>query len=229
MSIAFTLIELLVCTAIIGLLAALLSPALKAARDKAKQIACMNNLRQIGLAASMYAQNNDGWLPHSSNSALKFSTANRHWRYLLAPFFNIATPTTTNLEHGVFQCPAQKNTSCGDTTSGDNGFYGGYAWNWRYLGWRDSDTSPPSWVNISDVNNPAQTIMAGDSSDWYAGTTWTYRCFMLYDWTVSTEGSSAVSHRHTGGGNYLWVDGHVSWHHRDEMWTNRAKWFPLNK
>jgi len=60
----FTLIELLVVVAIIAILAALLMPGLKNARDSAKRIKCVSNLRQIGMAAHLYANDNSGQWPH---------------------------------------------------------------------------------------------------------------------------------------------------------------------
>jgi prepilin-type N-terminal cleavage/methylation domain-containing protein/prepilin-type processing-associated H-X9-DG protein len=62
---AFTLIELLVVIAVIGILASLLLPALARGKNQAQQVLCLNNHRQLNLAATLYAQDNDDRLPYN--------------------------------------------------------------------------------------------------------------------------------------------------------------------
>ena len=66
-SAAFTLMELLVVITIIVILAAMLMPSLQRAREKARQVSCANNMKQIGIAVVMYAHDWDGILPISAH------------------------------------------------------------------------------------------------------------------------------------------------------------------
>ncbi len=98
---AFTLIELLVVIAIIGLLLSIIIPALKIAKDKAKDIVCLNNLKQMGIAFKLYAQDNRDFVPRGNDYNLPF------WQDLFLPYtqgYESGSGQFWNV--GVYNCPA---------------------------------------------------------------------------------------------------------------------------
>ncbi|MCK4999217.1 MAG: prepilin-type N-terminal cleavage/methylation domain-containing protein, partial [Anaerohalosphaera sp.] len=64
---AFTLIELLVVISIIALLLAILMPSLSAVKKRSESIICRSNLKSIGLAAALYSQDYNGYVPRGAN------------------------------------------------------------------------------------------------------------------------------------------------------------------
>jgi len=202
----FTLIELLVVIAIIAIIAALLLPGLKKAKDMAKRSACQGNLKQIGVCVVGYMDDNAGWLPQSDANI-----ANNLWRYQIAQYagINVTSQTDVKLASSIFKCPSWNYIS-GVASCNQSG----YAWNQLYLGYLGGSW-PVAPVKMSQVLKPSGTIMAADTTDWYASSgspgQWDVEKLYWPSLAANFSPNLPVGNRHSGGVNILWCDFHVSW------------------
>ena len=152
----FTLIEMLIVIAIISILAAMLSPALRNSLLSARAVACTNNLRQIGAWGMSYAMDWNDVLPHNGGWWVRdypgyYQLSNTSWPYKNPDWYN----SRTAISGTVLQCPQMPAALSGNyyttsnwwddppsfmTTYGMNFFSGGGDYN-RWGGWVNKDNS----------------------------------------------------------------------------------------
>jgi len=205
----FTLVELLVTIALLGILLSLAGPALTKVHGKAREIQCINNLRNLGIAQTMYANDYRGRLvPHAvlrpaPPQALVPNEQMTFWPDLLAPYAG---------DDRSFRCPCMR---C-DPERGV-----GYGLNLKVTrAFLVCDETYGTHERL--IKNPAQTIHIGDSAfitpDTQNGSAaqWEEAIRPLGAWTMRTPDDPLWSltparamPRHLGRANMLFVDGHA--------------------
>ena len=197
----FTLVELLIVIAIIAILEVRLLPALSMAREKARQATCVNNLKQMGLAWTMYYNDYDNWVP----------TWNESWmRYLRPAYIS---------DGNVFNCPTGlKEFSDGRRDSqnnpdNNNPCYGVVDWDitGHYLlpqpkRWSDNWGGRWPYMKITEILQPSTVIFIADSFGQNNGTEVGRHSNIILGGSIRE-----ISSRHNGGFNGLYFDGHVEW------------------
>jgi prepilin-type N-terminal cleavage/methylation domain-containing protein/prepilin-type processing-associated H-X9-DG protein len=236
----FTLIELLVVIAIIAILAAILFPVFAQAREKARTISCLSNVKQMALGVMMYVQDYDETMLPSkiTYTGSAFPNDQAFWPQLIQPY---------QKNWGIVRCPSDADDPFGIFNGANAGIKWYYNWmrwpqygmNWNYL--MPSPTCNPFPglpVSMAGIAQPAATVLmtdaknVGTSAGYYTSehvdspaAIWAPDCCTYSNGGWGATGTwgdtlnyaskktetGAVAVRHTGGTNVSFCDGHAKW------------------
>ncbi len=205
----FTLIELLVVIAIIAILAAMLLPALNSARERARQTACINNLKQIGLYVNEYSMENDDCLPLS-----RFDDT-YNWHHRKSPLAKLAE--WDKIGDDIFLNPTSKHILNCPTATGiyyrneNNGDHVDYASSIHVMA-NPAKVQDFKVTKLMRINNSSATFMMADRLNGEIGSVAENPYAPAGTWGTDGGGSylKIQTNRHNGNFNILWVDGHIS-------------------
>jgi len=193
--VGFTLIELLVVIAIIAILAGLLLPALARSKEKGRQIACVSNLKQIGLAIRMYADDNGGWMPTTTHGT---TATNVSWIYQLSRYL-------ANVDR-VKLCPSDRKWRARLEAGASSYTLNEYT---------SVDLTDPfgniieTYRNLDRLRSQSSTMITFEISD-HAGASVFSDHTHSRSWKTWADVTNDIApFRHMASANYLFADGHV--------------------
>ena len=204
---AFTLIELLVVIAVIAILAALLLPALSRAKDKAKSLACLNNMKQWGLGMHLYIDENNDMFPYEGNPSDIDKDKNLNaWYNTVPPLAKMASLMTLYASSNapvpgsksLFTCPTVRGNPI--PTIADPFFM--YGFNNRMDPNDDPPPAPEKRFRLSQVVKPVETVLFTENSE---------------NSFPSTSGRFTPA-RHSMRANLTFVDGHAEAIRTNDYW-----------
>ena len=212
----FTLIELLVVIAIIAILAAILFPVFAKAREKARQSSCASNLKQLGLGIMQYTQDYDETYPGQPYADGGYNSCG--WFDGIPSWLMGVEPYLKN-RNGIGICPSAVKRDRFNPADSNMAFLYPRFCNYRaeasmkapaevIMLWERQENGP----FFGTYPNPSVTPTTYPIS-------WDLGSLPFYDSSVS----SYWPYLHSGGGNYLWADGHVKWM-KPEQQTDAMFW-----